>query len=197
MRYAFCVFFLVVIAGISGKIREIGTNSCLVESGNFVLKVLCPVPTLTSFRPGESVFLHTFLSVREDGWSLFGFSESAEKDLFEKLISVSGIGPKTALEILAAGFSAVQNALSAGDADFLSGIKGIGKKTAARAIVELREKVSEISGVLPPKKSHLQDAEKVLQNLGFSPKEISERFKGVPEDFDSAEKAVEWFLRQK
>jgi len=185
-----------VIAGISGKIREVGVNFFLVESGNFVLKVSCPSPVLASFAPGESVFLHTVLSVREDNWALFGFSESAEKILFEKLISVSGIGPKTALEILTVGFSAVQNAISAGDADFLSGIKGIGKKTAARAIIELREKILEIPEISGSPQPHFSDAEKVLHNLGFSPKEISERMKNAPKDFDSAEKIVEWFLRR-
>ncbi len=196
MYYPFLAFFIRVIAGVSGKVREVGNNFCLIEVGNFVLKIFASVPTLSSFQLGDSVSLHTFLSVRESDWSLFGFWEMPEKLLFEKLISVSGIGPKTALEILAVGFSAVQNAISAGDADFLSSIKGIGKKTAARAIVELREKISEIPESSSVHHSHFSDAEKVLQNLGFSPREISERMKGIPNDIASAEKMVEWVLRR-
>jgi len=184
-----------MIAGISGKIREKKENILFVESGNFVVKVLCPAPLAAAKNIGDAIFLHTFLSVREDDLSLFGFADAAEKDLFEKLISVSGIGPKTAIEILAAGFSAVSAAISAENVAFLQSIKGIGKKTAERAILELKEKMGDFAAAEKTKNPSFQDATAALENLGFSSAEISKKFREIPAECDTAEKIIAWFLK--
>jgi Holliday junction DNA helicase RuvA len=116
----------------------------VIRTGGFNLRLLISVScfeTLPALQ--RDITLLTYLHVREDALQLYGFADEVERNLFERLISVSGIGPRLAVGILSgATASRVREAIEAGDADFLVTLPGVGKKLAQRLIVELREKFS-------------------------------------------------------
>lgn len=188
-----------MLRGIEGIVEKRTENSLTLKCGFFSMLVFCPLPVITNAADGKKISLTTHLHVREDALTLFGFSSEEQLELFEHLISVSGIGPKTALDILAAGESAVISALQNEDVSFLTSIKGIGKKTAERAILELKEKVfsthfspSENTHNLPS--SVAKEATEALEGLGWKKQEISEHLKNAPDGLDTAEKIIKWFL---
>lgn len=187
-----------MLRGIEGIVEKRAENSLTLKCGFFSMRVFCPFPVLTKATDGKKISLVTHLHVREDVLTLFGFESEEQLELFEHLISVSGIGPKTALDILAAGESVVV-ALKNEDVSFLTSIKGIGKKTAERAILELKEKV--FSAHLSAEKSTpympssvKKEASETLENLGWKKQQIIEQLKNAPDGLDSAEKIIKWFL---
>lgn len=133
-----------MIGFIKGKILALTPETALIETasgvGFEVLVTGTAYDSLVGKKEGE---VFTYLQVREDGVSLFGFSSSEEKEMFLKLVSVSGVGPKMGIAILS-GMNAgeVATAIAMNDVKRLSTVKGMGKKTAERIILELREKVS-------------------------------------------------------
>jgi Holliday junction DNA helicase RuvA len=185
-----------MIANITGVVIEKGLAEVTLETGFFSLRIFCSRPTAEQAKIQQELRLHTHLHVREDDLSLFGFLSKNELGLFRHLISVSGIGPKIALEILSAGEKSVEKAISSGDAAFLQSIKGIGKKTAQRAILELQEKIeSDTSGMVTerPNISH-EEAMEALIGLGFKKTEITKQFQKVPKELKKAEEIIKWFL---
>ena len=126
-----------------GKLIELGSLSAVVETSGVGWHVQVPLSTrsLVGDRLGEEVLLYTHLLVREDALKLFGFSTLEERELFRLLLSVSGTGPKIALQALSA-FSVKEliRDLGSGDVDSLKRIKGVGKKLAERMVLELRDK---------------------------------------------------------
>ncbi len=126
-----------------GKLVALGSLNAVVETAGVGWDVQIPLSTraLLGDSLGDEVFLHTHLLVREDILKLFGFSTVEERELFKLLLSVSGTGPKIALQALSA-FSVAElvRDLSSGDVDSLKRIKGVGKKLAERLVLELREK---------------------------------------------------------
>lgn len=190
-----------MICGLSGIVSEREKNALLVEKGGITFRVLCSPPVLEQGKKGESITLHTHFHVREQEMSLYGFLEKSELQLFQKLIGVSGIGPRTALEILVAGGAAVHAAIVSGDVAFLCSVKGIGKKTAERAILELREKLSDISFSASSREkiplSRSSEVLDVLQGLGWSKTVIENTLQECPKDLKQAEEIVRWFLTQK
>lgn len=133
-----------MIAQIKGKVVGSDDNILIIENNGIGYEVICTHSTVWNLQnKTEDVWLFTYLHVREDLIQLFGFATKEEKNMFLKLTSVSGIGPKMAITILS-GISASDLAISIMSADIgmLTSIKGLGKKTAERIIVELREKVA-------------------------------------------------------
>lgn len=142
---------------------------------------------------GEEVFLHIFMSVREDAHLLFGFVEQEEKDLFLLLVSVSGIGPKSAMNILASISPAeMVHAIAAGDIYRLTQLPGIGKKTAERLCVELKDKLPFIPAVksaatkssAEPEDQLQHDVVSVLVNLGYPAVSARDAIRRVRRDID-------------
>ena len=133
-----------MIAFLSGVVREVREHSAVVLTGGVGYEVLCPASTLAKLKPGDVAELHTRLVVREDAWTLFGFSETDSLKLFELLTSVTGVGPKLGLALLSAmPVSALAQGLLSGDSKLLSSVSGVGKKTAERLVLELQNKVPE------------------------------------------------------
>ena len=128
---------------IKGEIIEKFENQVIIENNGIGYEFNVSMNTRDMCGIiGDIVKMHTFLSVKEDGISLFGFYSLEEKNLFLNLITVSGVGPKSALQILSGGqLSELNIAISTGDVGYLAKIKGIGKKTAERIVVELKDKV--------------------------------------------------------
>lgn len=131
-----------MIGYVSGKVILNDENTVLIENGGIGYEVNCSAAALSRLLSERSGGVYTYLQVKEDGISLFGFDTAEEKKMFLKLLSVSGVGAKMAINVLS-GMSIKDLALAIASSDVktLSKIKGLGKKTAERIIVELRESV--------------------------------------------------------
>ena len=134
-----------MIASVEGRIRLVSKDALVVDIGGVGLRVLCPQPTIVAARLGEVILLHTHLVVREDDLSLIGFASEEELGLFEKLIGVSGVGPKLALTLISAmAPDALRLAIGQEQPDLLARVPGIGKKTAQKIVLELKDKVGPV-----------------------------------------------------
>jgi len=134
-----------MISFLEGRLLTAGTEA-VVQVGGIGLQVQLSALTAELLPPpGQDVRLWTHLSVREDGWSLFGFIDPGEREMFRLLISVSGIGPKVAMSMLSRAPAAeIARYLGSGDEKALAGLPGIGKKSAARLVVELGRRVPDL-----------------------------------------------------
>ena len=185
-----------MIALLRGILIEKHPNQAIVEAGGVGYDVTIPVSTFTHLPgTGAEVRLRIHTHVREDALSLYGFLTGEEKALFEKLISVSGIGPTLAVKVLS-GMAAPDliGAIIRGEVDRLVRIPGVGKKTAERMVLELRDKMPAVSGELPsaptPALSAVdQDVLSALLNLGCARPQAEAAVRkakssGVPADFE-------------
>ncbi len=162
-----------MIAHLRGKLLAKHPNQAIVEAGGVGYDLVISVPTFSELPAiGGEVALHVHTHVREDALALYGFLRSSEKTLFEKLITVSGIGPKLAITILS-GMAAEEmvNAIRVNDIARLTRIPGIGKKTAERMVLELRDKLAlekhgEIAAA-PTLSAVEEDVLSALVNLGY------------------------------
>ena len=170
-----------MIAHLNGTLLQKTTQSVIIDNGGVGYEVLVPLSTFYTLpETDEAVSLHIYTHVREDTLSLFGFQTALEKSLFLMLISVSGIGPKLAVNILSGiGPGDLVEAISHGDAIRLQAIPGVGKKMAERMALELRDKAARIGGewITGPARITVErddrtrkDALSALQNLGYSSK---------------------------
>lgn len=168
-----------MIAYLKGQLFQKSTQSIIIEAGGIGYEVFVPLSTYYALpEQDQKVSLHIYTHVREDTLCLFGFSSSLEKDLFLLLISVSGIGPKLAVNILSGiGPQELVQAIAIGDSNRLKAIPGVGKKTAERIVLELKDKAARL-GAQRIKKVPQQtvavddllrsDALSALINLGYS-----------------------------
>ena len=162
-----------MIAHLRGTLLTKHPNQVVVETAGVGYEVNISVPTFSELpAKGSEVALHIHTHVREDLFALYGFLRFAEKQLFEKLITVSGIGPKLAMTILS-GMAADEmvGAIRGNDLARLTRIPGIGKKTAERMVLELRDKLPEVVGSstpsLPAMSAMEEDVLSALVNLGY------------------------------
>jgi len=166
-----------VIASVRGRVIARGADHVVVETGGVGYKVFVP-----RHPSGEEVLLHTHHVVREDAQLLFGFESREELALFELLISVSGVGPKAAVAILAVSRPVdVASAIAAGDSATLAKAPGVGKKTAERLIVDLRAKVGRVA--IGPDGADVPDGDEAvaaLRALGYTLVEAQAALRGVP-----------------
>ena len=173
-----------MIAGLKGVIEGIGSNWVVVDVGGISFQIFLPTSTLSTLGSvGQRVTLHTHMAVREDNITLYGFGSARELALFQTLITVSGIGPKLGMAMLSAmEVDQLTLAIASGDADLLTAIPGIGKKTASRIVLELKDKIG--SGWLIT-----QDMEAVQRNsevlaaltsLGYSVAEATRAVATLP-----------------
>lgn len=179
-----------MISFIQGKLVEALPTQVVVDVNGVGYEVLIPLSSFDKLpQPGNDVKLLTQLIVREDAHILYGFASGAERDLFRMLINnVSGIGPKTALNILS-GMNAVtfRGAVASGDVKSLSQISGVGKKTAERIVVELRDKVgaagaweaSSAARTLSSSDQKVNDAVLALMALGFKQPDAHESIRAA------------------
>ncbi len=135
-----------MIAFLEGTLVSGGTSAVVAVGGGIGLDVTLSAQSAEQLpSPGESVRLWTHLAVREDNWSLYGFVQSEERAMFRLLISVSGVGPKVAMGMLSrAPAQDIAAALQSGDEKSLQALPGIGKKSAARLVIELGERVPDM-----------------------------------------------------
>jgi len=168
-----------MIGSIKGKIVLKTDKYLIVETSGVGYKISVSPDTLSNTKKTEEeIFLWIHTHVREDAFDLYGFLDREELEFFEMLINVSGIGPKGALSILGiTSIETLRKAISIGDTSYLTKISGIGRKTAEKIVIELRDKVGkELEG------SSLQvelDALEALKSLGYSAIEAREALKKV------------------
>ncbi len=164
-----------MIRQIRGKVLSVGLTSAIVEVAGFGIEVRMSSPQ--SLGVGNEASLATYLAVRQDGMDLYGFPSDADRDFFELILSVSGVGPKTALSILRrAPREALEGAIGARDLVYLTKVVGMGKKSAEKMLIELSEKVGE--------RAHdKQDGEvfDTLVALGYTERESRTALQNIPD----------------
>ena len=182
-----------MIAFLHGKLQARTDNTLIVNVGGIGYRVRVTAQTLANLGAvGADVQLHTYLRVREDELSLYGFATEDELDLFETLLTVSGIGPKVGLGILAsASTDTIRFAIAQGNVEMLTAIPGIGKKTAQRLVLELKGKI-DVSGLKDAGELSAADEDVVdaLLNLGYSAAEATRAARAVPSSAQTVEERV-------
>jgi Holliday junction DNA helicase RuvA len=195
-----------MIAGLRGKLAEAELTSAVLDVGGVFYKALIPISTFDKLpRPGNEVFLHTLMRVSEDAVTLYGFATTEERQLFGMLTNVSGIGPKTALNILSGttvqGFCA---AIASADIKTLKKLNGVGPRTAERLALELRDKVASVSpsaafaqaGPAAPSVKAASDAALALEQLGFKGDKVRKVTADIAASLPESERSVENILRK-
>lgn len=167
-----------MIVALEGILQSRGSSSAVVKVGPLSLSIAAPTSTLSQLgNVGDKVYLHTHLYVREDNIALYGFASAEEMGLFQSLITVSGIGPRTALGILSTiSPDQLIAAIESGNLDLLSQVPGIGKKTAGRIVLELKGKLAKEwgSAIVPSLQQEDADVVAALTGLGYSLREATQ-----------------------
>ena len=173
-----------MISSISGSVKSTSINSLVVEVGGVGLLLQVPIRIAAKMQVGERVSFHTYLIVREDALTLYGFTEIVDRDFFELLLSVTGIGPKVAQSILANSDAAsIANAIITSNLKSLEAVPGLGKKGAQRLVLELKDKAAAFaSGKSGSDLTISNQVENALQGLGYSNKEAVAMLNQVMKD---------------
>ena len=191
---------------LSGTVAHVEPYLAVIDCGGVGYACRTTTYTLSGLKKGDKARLYTHLNVREDAMELYGFGSQEEKNLFEQLISVSGVGPKAALSILSASTPAnLALSIITGDEKALTCAQGIGKKIAQRVILELKDKLSkgqtasmggagEAVTVIPANK--LYEASAALAVLGYSQGEINIAVKGIDMDNQPLEQIIRQALKK-
>ena len=171
-----------MIAFVEGRVAVIAPDSAIVQAGGVGYRIFCGPATLSALKEGTDSKLFTHHLVREDVQALYGFRTTEELGFFELLTTVTGVGPKVALAILSSRpVTELQLAILQGDEGVLTAVSGVGKKLAARIVLELKEKVSAagagaLGGVAGSSESEVTAA---LQALGYTASEAREAARGA------------------
>lgn len=194
---------------LNGTVAHVAPYLAVIDCGGVGYACRTTSHTLSAIQAGERAKLFTYLNVREDAMELYGFSTQEELNLFQQLISVSGVGPKAALSILSANTPAnLALSIITGDVKALTCAPGVGKKIAQRIILELKDKLAKgqtagVSGesyggtgvtVIPENK--LSEASAALAVLGYSQSEINAALKGVDLDGLTLEQIIKAALKK-
>ncbi|RUP02964.1 MAG: Holliday junction branch migration protein RuvA [Mycobacterium sp.] len=168
-----------MIASVRGEVLEVALDHVVIEAAGVGYRVNATPSTLATLRSGSEARLITAMIVREDSMTLYGFCDAETRDLFQTLLSVSGVGPRLAMATLAVhDATALRQALADGDVTALCRVPGIGKRSAERMVLELRDKVGLVagSGAAPAVNGHAVRAPVVeaLVGLGFAAKQAED-----------------------
>jgi len=186
-----------MIGLVKGNITLRDGNHIIVETGGVGYKVLVP-SKISSKREGENVRLFTYTHVKEEALELFGFEDIKDLKLFENLIGVSGVGPKTAMTLFSfSDREKIVSAIIAGDVDFFTVIPRLGKKNAQKIIIELRNKLGDDSSfdLSAEKSPENEEVIQVLKGFGFSAKEARDALKNVDSKAKTAEEKIKMALK--
>lgn len=184
-----------MIASLSGRVQEMLADSLVIEVGGVGLQVFVPVPTRDRLHPGEAVFLHTHLVVREESLTLYGFETRESREFFNLLLTVNGVGPRLALNVLSIlSPDAIRRAVFHEQAEVFSRVPGVGKKTAQKILLQLQDRIPGEAGMERVSAFSDLDAEVLaaLTALGYSVVEAQAAIQAIPR---SAPEDVESRLR--
>lgn len=173
-----------MIAGLAGTLTSRnGDRVTIATAGGVIYEVSVPTRVLEQLpRPGQRVELQTVPIIREDGWSLYGFDSEREKTVFQKLMAASGVGPRLALAIISSlGGDRVVLAIRDNEIGLLCSVKGVGKKTAEKLIIELKDRIKGLQVESPDvaRGDVAGQATKALMNLGYSAIEADRAIRAV------------------
>ena len=188
-----------MIACLSGTVRHKDLNALVVDVSGVGYKVLVTIETVLEVTPSSPIFLWTHLVVRETSLELFGFLDKETLDIFELLITISGIGPKSALSILnVATPSMLRQAVASGDTTYLTRVSGIGKKNAEKIVLELKNKLKITREDASTSSAQVRaegDALEALVSLGYNERDAREVLKRVPKEIEGASERVKAALK--
>lgn len=186
-----------MIAYLEGKIIYIGEKFIILNTGNVGYKVNVTEDTILSCKNKEGASFFIYTAVRENAIDLYGFNTTEELAFFELLLDVSGIGPRSALAIIAlAPISTIKRAIATGDVAYLNKVSGIGRKTAEKIIIELKDKLQnykeeDTSSTLREESDILE----ALKSLGYSQNEARDALKQVPIETEGTNARIKEALR--
>lgn len=193
-----------MITAIHGTLEACRTDSAIIRVGGFSIRVFAPSSTLNRLNePGMKVSLFTHFHMREDGIALYGFSSEEDRDAFEQLIAVSGVGPKLALALLSVmDASTLYRAIANEDQQQLALAPGVGKRMAARLVVELKGKLPVLAALAGPPGAAgtagrtRAEALEALMGLGYSAAEAQAALAKIPQDQEmTLEQQITFALR--
>jgi len=174
-----------MIATLRGEITQIEENALIVEVGGIGMRVFVPTPLKGSKKVGETVFIYTYLVVRETELTLYGFESQSDRELFTLLLGVPGVGPKVAMSVLSTmNIDAVQRAVFSDEPELLSRVPGVGKKSAEKIALHLKDRLKP-AGVLTTVASMSDADSEVLEALialGYSVVEAQAAIQSLPKD---------------
>jgi len=189
-----------MIASIKGKVGHIDSKYAIIEAGGIGYKVFMTADALHNSKKGSDISLWAYTAIREDAMDIYGFITKKEKDFFELLISVSSIGPKSALNILSmVNIDMLSNAIRSGSTAHLVKVSGIGRKTAEKIVLELKDKLGTIAGddgaEFVAGMSSDMDAIEALKALGYDAEEAREALKKIDKQIEDTGAKVKAALR--
>lgn len=194
-----------MISRLSGTLLEVNPPSLVIDVAGVGYEVEVPNTVFDGLpATGQPLVLVTHLQITQDHHTLYGFASSAERALFRQLLKISGIGAKLALTILSgAPGEVLARYVADSDAAALTKLPGIGKKTAERIIIELRDKLDDLpmaagsaTGAAPAASGAIHEASDALRSLGYKPAEVSRMVRDVAEDGMSAEDIIRKALQR-
>jgi Holliday junction DNA helicase RuvA len=174
-----------MIATLRGEITQIEEHAFVVDVGGVGLRVFVPAPLRGRMKVGAAILLYTHLVVREDALTLYGFESQAERDLFNMLLGVDGVGPKVSLAVLSTlSLDTVQHAVYAEESDILSSVPGVGKKTAQKIVLYLHDRLKPSDTLSRVAALSDRDSEvlSALTALGYSVVEAQTAIQSLPKD---------------
>ncbi len=174
-----------MIASLSGRVQEVNSDNAVIEVGGVGLLVYVPAHVRADLRSGETVFLHTYLVVREDALTLFGFDTREGRDFFVILLGVNGVGPRLALSVLSTlSPDAIRRAVFHEQDEIFARVPGVGKKTAQKILLHLQDRIPIVAGLEPVATMSDVDAEvmNALTSLGYSIVEAQAALQSIPRD---------------
>jgi holliday junction DNA helicase RuvA len=161
-----------MLAYIKGHIQNITDKSLIVNVGGLGYEVIAPINTLLNQKENTEITMYLHTHVREDNISLFGFENMLEKNIFQKLISVSGVGPRSAITMLSvASAENIIQAIQSGQIEMLPKIPGVGRKTLEKLILELKDKFADY--IIASESEDRKNARLALESLGYNSRDIS------------------------
>ena len=169
-----------MIDSISGRVTRLAVDHLVIDTGGIAYRVFCPTRIVAGYRPGEEIVSYTHLLIRDDAMHLFGFSSFEEREIFRSLLTVGQVGPKLGLQLLSTLTpQELVEAVSAGDVERLVTVKGVGRKTAQRIVIELRDRLAGKAlpgGISRSLSEREETALRALtsKSLGFSAREARE-----------------------
>ena len=174
-----------MIASLNGRVADKGADFAVIQVGGMGFQVYIPSPQIGELRIGETVFLHTYLVVREDSLTLYGFSSGEEREYFILLIGVSGVGPRLALATLSTlNPDAIRRAVLSEQTEIFTRVPGIGKKSAQKISLHLQDRIQAIDGLEPVVAMDDTDTQvlEALIALGYSVVEAQAALQTIPRD---------------
>jgi holliday junction DNA helicase RuvA len=174
-----------MIATLRGEITQIEDNALIIEVGGVGLRVFVPAPLRGRTKAGEAILLYTHLVVREDALTLYGFETQADREVFNMLLGVDGVGPRVSLSVLSTlTIDTVQRAVFTEEADVLSRVPGVGKKTAQKIILYLHDRLKPADALAKVAALSDKDSEVLaaLTALGYSVIEAQTAIQSISKD---------------